>query len=95
MYAVAILAMKDPELNRLHRPAHLDYLAGLKAAGQVWVSGPFADGLGGMVVYRAPRLEDARALAEADPLVRTGARELRLYPWEPMAPVSAIDAAEG
>ena len=91
MYAVAILAMKDPELNRQHRPAHLEYLAGLKAQGRVWVSGPFEQGLGGMVIYDVPSLEEARALAEADPLVRTGARALTLYAWEPMTPVRAID----
>jgi uncharacterized protein len=92
MYAVAILAMKDTELNRLHRPAHLEYLAGLKAEGKVWVSGPFTDGHGGMVIYEAPSLDAARALAEADPLVSTGARTLSLYAWEPGVPVRGIDA---
>lgn len=95
VYAVAILAMKDPELNRIHRPAHLEYLAGLKAEGKVWVSGPFADGQGGMVIYEAPSLEAAAALAAADPLVRTGARSLSLHPWEPTPPVRAIDAPKG
>lgn len=92
MFAVATLLMKDPELSRQHRPAHLEYLAALKAEGKVWANGPFADGAGGMVVYRASSLDEARALAEADPLVRTGARTLTLRPWQLDLPVAALDA---
>ncbi|MCL6595749.1 MAG: YciI family protein [Firmicutes bacterium] len=93
MFVVAVLRMRDPDLNARHRPAHLEYLAELRREGKVWASGPFPDGQGGMVIYRTPDLETARALAEADPLVRTGARHLDLYRWQPFAPVPAI--AEG
>ena len=91
MFAAATLLMKDPELSRQHRPAHLAYLAALKAEGKVWANGPFGDGAGGLVIYRAPSLEEARALAEADPLVRTGARSLSLHAWEIALPVGALD----
>lgn len=90
MYAVALITMKDVDLNAQHRPAHLEYLARLKREGKVWVSGPFPDQSGGMVVYRADDLASARALAEADPLVSSGARTLTLYPWQPLAPVAAL-----
>jgi uncharacterized protein YciI len=90
MYAVAILAMRDADLNARHRPAHLEYVADLKRQGKVWASGPFSDGRGGMVVYRGADLDEIRALAEADPLVRVGARALTLYPWQPLAPIAAI-----
>lgn len=93
MFVVALLVMKDADLNAQHRPAHLDYLAELKRDGKVWASGPFLDASGGLVVYDAPDLEAARALAEADPLVRTGARTLHLHPWNPTPPVAAIPSA--
>jgi len=92
MFAVAVIAMRDPDLNAKHRPAHLEYMAALKAKGQIWASGPFTDGHGGMVIYRTETLEEARALAEADPLVATGARTLSLHPWDPGRPVVALDA---
>ena len=90
MFVVAMLAMKDAELNRVHRPAHLDYLAGLKAEGKVWASGPLGDGKGGLVVYEVADMAAARALAEADPLVTSGARELSLYAWDVGRPVRAL-----
>jgi uncharacterized protein YciI len=88
VYVVAILRMQDPKANRLHRPRHLAYLQDLRAQGKVWANGPFADGAGGMVVYRTSTWEEAQALAQADPLVQTGARSLELHPWEPELPPS-------
>jgi uncharacterized protein YciI len=82
----AILRMKDPELNLRHRPDHLAYLEDLERQGKVHARGPFGDGAGGLVIYRVADVAEARRLAEADPLVRTGARELELHPWEPVAP---------
>lgn len=87
---VALLHMQDPETNARFRPAHLAYVAELKAKGLVWAAGPFPDGEGGMVIYSASSLEEARRLVAADPLVQSGARRLELHPWEPEPPVPAL-----
>jgi uncharacterized protein YciI len=92
MFQVAILHMQDREQNAKHRPAHLAYVAELKAQGLVWAAGPFPDGEGGMVIYQAPSLEEARSLVERDPLITSGARRLELHPWDPERPVAALTA---
>jgi len=84
MLYVAMLPILDQELNAKHRPAHLDYINKLYLEGKVVMAGPFTDKRGGMVIYRAASLEEARQLAEADPAVTTGARTLELREWSPL-----------
>lgn len=81
MHYVALLTIIDPELNAKVRPAHLDYLDKLYKQNKVVMAGPFADKKGGMVIYRADSAEEARALAEADPVIAEGARTLELREW--------------
>ena len=45
------------------------------------LSGPFYDRTGGMIVVRAASAEEARAIAEADPLVASGVDEYELKQW--------------
>lgn len=81
MKYAAILTIIDVEGNQRIRPAHLTYINGLRAEGKVTQAGPFADGKGGMVIYEADSLAEARALAEADPVVKEGVRTLELREW--------------
>ena len=90
MYVVAILPMKDADVDRTARPAHEAYMAELRAAGKIWVMGRFRDGLGGMAILEVASLAEARCLMEADPFITSGARTLVLYPWDPVLPVAAI-----
>jgi uncharacterized protein YciI len=83
---VALLRMKDPELSARHRPEHLAYLEGLERQGVIHARGPLLDGAGGLVIYDVADEAEARRLAEADPLVATGARQLELHPWERQGP---------
>jgi uncharacterized protein len=62
--------------------AHVAHLQQLEAAGQLVLCGPFADGLGGMVIIRAESEAAARAIAEADPFVASGAESYELRTWE-------------
>jgi len=80
-YFAAILHMEKPELNQTYRPQHLEYLNNLKEQGKVAAMGPFLDGSGGLVVYIADSLEEAKALAENDPYVIEGVRRLELHEW--------------
>jgi uncharacterized protein len=80
-YYAAILHMEKPELNQEYRQAHLDYLQALVEQGKVHLKGPFLDGAGGLVVYKADSLEEAQTLAEEDPYVKEGVRRLELHEW--------------
>ncbi|MEF3310675.1 YciI family protein [Paenibacillus sp. GYB004] len=85
MHYVALLTIIDQELNAKVRPAHLDYLDRLYKENKVVMAGPFTDKKGGMVIYRADSPEEARALAEADPVVAEGARTLELREWNALS----------
>ncbi len=68
-------------------PDQLAYQRLLEQGGQLFLAGPMSDETGsridgaGMVIYRAASLEDARALADADPMHARGARRYTLRRW--------------
>jgi uncharacterized protein YciI len=70
-----------------HLPEHLEYQLELEAKGAMFAAGPFADDEEqawegeGMVILRANTLEEARSMAENDPMHKSGARTFRLRPW--------------
>jgi uncharacterized protein YciI len=67
--------------------AHLAYQADLEARGALFLAGPVSDETGdlmqgiGLIVYRAASFDEARALAEADPMHANGARSFVLRRW--------------
>lgn len=67
--------------------AHLKYQVELEEKGVMFGAGPFwtddeARWEGeGMVIVRAASLDEARAIAEADPMHNSGARTFRIRPW--------------
>lgn len=62
---------------------HLGNIKTLEEAGKLRAAGPFADQgeLGGMFVFEVGSLEDARLLAESDPMVKAGVLTVELHPW--------------
>ncbi|MFC0214228.1 YciI family protein [Paenibacillus chartarius] len=84
MIHAAFLTIIDQEKNMAHRPAHLEYLSRLFDQGKVIMAGPFTDGKGGLVLYKTETVEEARELAEQDPVVLHGARTLELREWKPL-----------
>jgi len=68
-------------------PAHLAYQAEQEQKGTLAFAGPLSDESGnemngtGLIVYRAPSMEAARAIAEADPMHSTGTRRFTLRRW--------------
>ncbi|MFC0472789.1 YciI family protein [Halalkalibacter kiskunsagensis] len=80
-YFAAILYMEKPELNTTYRPQHLAYLEELEKEGKVHAKGPFTDGEGGLVIYKADSYEEAKILAEQDPYIVQGVRSLKLHEW--------------
>ena len=71
---------KAPEDVKAALPDHLAYQAELERAGSLAFAGPMSDETGqdmqgmGLIIYRADSLEAARALADGDPMHKTGAR---------------------
>lgn len=67
--------------------AHLKYQVELEEKGIMFGAGPFwtddeAHWAGeGMVIIRAASLDEARRIAEADPMHKSGARSFTVRPW--------------
>jgi uncharacterized protein YciI len=66
---------------------HLAYQHEIEQKGIMVAAGPFADDDDeamtgeGMIIIRAASLKEARAVADADPMHKAGARSYRLRPW--------------
>ncbi|MFO7172713.1 MAG: YciI family protein [Bacillota bacterium] len=81
-YAAFIQYHRDPEKIQAVRPAHREYLAGLKEKGKLWASGPFADDSGALIIYEAESEAEARSLVENDPFCQAGVfATWDLRPW--------------
>jgi uncharacterized protein YciI len=70
------------------RPAHIEYLNGLKASGTLKLAGPFIDAEGkpngSFVVVGAETIDAARAILADDPYAKVGlfgSTELRAWNW--------------
>ncbi|MBK9516679.1 MAG: hypothetical protein IPO09_04845 [Anaeromyxobacter sp.] len=65
--------------------AHLGHLTKMGEAGHAVVCGPFADqqdpGLRGACIYAVRDVAEARALAEADPVVKAGQLRIEAVTW--------------
>jgi uncharacterized protein len=69
-------------------PAHLEYWAGMEREQIMFAAGPKmpvdpaqAWSGDGMVIFRAPSIDAAKKIAEADPMHETQARSYTLSPW--------------
>lgn len=61
---------------------HMQYLQWLREAGKTLASGPVKDGsdLHGLSIYCTATLEEAQALAHADPAIQAGHFAVELHP---------------
>ncbi len=78
---------KPPEEVKKVLPDHLAYVKALETSGKLMLAGPLSNDTGeemegaGMLVLRAASMEEARVLAEGDPMHQSGARRFRLRKW--------------
>ncbi|HXV29178.1 MAG TPA: YciI-like protein [Sinorhizobium sp.] len=87
----ALLCTDKPGALQLRldtRPDHLAYLNELNARGVLKIAGPFLgeDGkpTGSLVIVKAQTIEEAKAIAEADPYAKAGLfqnLEIKAYNW--------------
>jgi len=69
------------------RTAHFAYLAKLEAEGKIFAAGPLHSLEGeatgnSMIAIRADSVDEARAIADADPYYQAGFRSYTLRPWK-------------
>jgi uncharacterized protein len=67
-------------------PAHVQYMDECFNNGIVVLSGPFLErdggmASGGMLILKSESLEEARAIAVADPTVKSGMLQVEVKPW--------------
>lgn len=67
--------VSDPSHIERVRPAHQSYAQTIKAKGELIMAGPFADGSGALLVYRAKSKDQATALVLGDPYHTEGVFE--------------------
>lgn len=69
------------------RPAHLDHIRHYQAEGRVVLAGPLTDGSGSLLVMKFDTIEDARAMADADPYWKGGVFEsVTVHPFQKVFP---------
>jgi uncharacterized protein YciI len=77
----------DVPLLQKTLPAHLEYQGKMEKEGKLVLAGPLSDPTGeemfgeGLIIYRASSLEEARSMAEADPMHAAGARTFDIRRW--------------
>lgn len=59
---------------------HVDYLKGI-AAERYFIGGGFANTKGGMIIFKAKDLQEAKIIAEKDPIIERGLYRVELYEW--------------
>ncbi|AKN31321.1 hypothetical protein Ccar_10825 [Clostridium carboxidivorans P7] len=60
---------------------HVEYLKGV-AAERYFVGGGFANESGGMIMFEAKDLEEAKTIAEKDPIIQRGLFRVKIYEWD-------------
>ena len=87
LFAVRSTPSGDIDLLKATLPDHLAYQKTMEAAGTLVMAGPLSDETGtlmqaeGLIIYRASSLEEARAIADADPMHQVGARTYEIRKW--------------
>ena len=75
---VTILETIDAEKDAELLDEHIGYLNQKLEEGILIAKGPFTDHTGGLMIYKADSIEEARKLIEADPAVRDKSRAITL-----------------
>lgn len=70
-------------LNEEIIKSHVEHLKELKSKGKLILCGPFTDYPGGMVVFLAEDLAEAKSIAESDPFIASGCKTYEIRTLEP------------
>ncbi|MBF6329558.1 YciI family protein [Nocardia transvalensis] len=68
-----------------HRPEHRAWLSGLVDQGVVLTSGPYPDGSGALILFRADDADAMEKLLAQDPFAQQGLIDaVRVVEWQPV-----------
>ncbi len=87
LFVVESTLIKSPEEAQKILPQHLDYQKEREAAGNLMLAGPLSDTSGeemsggGLIIYRAASMEEARQFALNDPMHKTKTRSFTIRRW--------------
>lgn len=82
IYAAIAKYTPDAFLIAKARPAHREYLTGLRDQGKLVISGPFANDVGGLLVYEAETSDQVEQLIRDDPFAKQGVfLSWEIRPW--------------
>lgn len=76
-----VLTLRRPDFDPAAIAPHYAHLDRLRADGVLELAGPFPDQSGGAYLLRTASLEEAQALAFADPLHVLGASDVSVREW--------------
>ena len=76
-----VMAMRKPDFSDEAIAPHLVFLDALRADGKLEMTGGFSDKSGGAYVLLVGTLEEAKAIAAADPLATSDSSDLVVYEW--------------
>lgn len=77
-----VLTLRGPQFDSEIVPAHYDFLEELRRRGMLQQAGPFTDKSGGAYVLSAGSLDEAREIAEQDPLHLHDCSSISVNEWD-------------
>ena len=77
-----VLTIRNPDFDTQVVPAHYDFLDALRADGLIEQAGAFTDRSGGAYVLAAGSLEEAREIAQRDPLNVSRSSTITVREWD-------------
>lgn len=86
IFAVEYVYGPEAEAARTeHRPKHREWLAAQAEADVVLASGPYGDGAGALLIFRAESQEAVQDLISQDPMTAGGGvTGLKISAWSPV-----------
>lgn len=86
IFAVEYVYGPEAEAARVeHRPKHREWLAVQAEADVVLASGPYVDGAGALLIFRAESQEAVHDLVAQDPMtIGGGVTGLKISGWNPV-----------
>lgn len=75
-------AQRTPETDKLQAD-HMAHINSMARSGKLVIAGPFenAGDYAGVFVFKVDSIDEAKALAEADPTVKAGRLVIDIHPW--------------
>lgn len=82
MHRYLVLTLRTPNFQPSIIEAHYTFLHRLRSEDKLELAGPFTDRSGGAYLLKANDLEEAQALAFADPVHTSGSSVVTVHEWD-------------